>query len=624
MTIKQRWSPVLSIDLRSLALFRIALGLVILADLWVRGSDLSIWLADDGVFPRSAVIDWGNDYRWSLYFVSGSWVWALMLNAVAGAAAFALIWGYRTRLMTIVSLVLLISLHNRTSLLLQGGDNLLLLLVFWSCFLPLGARYSLDAATVHPDHQPRLAARSNEFLSVGSAAILIQAMAVYFFSAFLKSGAEWYEDGTAIYYALHIDQLATDFASLWRDAHWLTVPLTRYVWWLEFLGPLLIFSPYFRVPIRLLLMAAFISMEIGFIFNLHIGLFPYISIASILLFLPSEVWNGMANRFDRRAGVGYQIFYDQDCSFCLKMCWILKTFLGLKHAPIVAAQTDPKIAEILEREFSWVVVDPEGRTLIKWQAMVGVFQASPWFFWLARVVAWPERLGDRIYDAVANNRGAMGRWFTRLLPWRDELRIPGFFSQALAGFFLCYLLLYNLSTIPNWRLPFMADAQSAPFQVKFAKAWEPLKWTFRLDQKWNMFAPYPLRSDSWLVVPGVLESGQLVDVYQGVVAVASFDKPESLHDAMFTNYRWRKYISRVSRSRYREFRVHYGRFLCERWNKTQGTEDRLTDFNIYRLTEKNRLPGEETSIVRTKIWRHYCVKDNGDVVEPALKAAGYW
>ena len=39
------------------------------------------------------------------------------------------------------------------------------------------------------------------------------------------------------------------------------------------------------------MMAAFISLEVGFIFNLHIGLFPLVSMTSILLFTPSEVWD---------------------------------------------------------------------------------------------------------------------------------------------------------------------------------------------------------------------------------------------------------------------------------------------------------------------------------------------
>ena len=48
-----------------------------------------------------------------------------------------------------------------------------------------------------------------------------------------------------------------------------------------------------------------------------------------------------------------------------------------------------------------------------------------------------------------------------------------------------------------------------------------------------MFAPYPNKSDSFLVVPGVLASGKLVDVYDLVAGAPSFEKPDVLFDAKF-------------------------------------------------------------------------------------------
>ena len=122
-----------------------------------------------GSFLEDFIIDWSGDNRWSLYFISGSWVWALLLHLVAAGAAMALLLGYRTRLATLISFVLLVSLHNRAPLMLQGGDNLLLLMVFWSIFLPLGARFSMDAARVHPDQQQTLARQPNQYCSVATA-----------------------------------------------------------------------------------------------------------------------------------------------------------------------------------------------------------------------------------------------------------------------------------------------------------------------------------------------------------------------------------------------------------------------------------------------------------------------
>ena len=134
--IREIRTTTLSIDLRSLAVLRIGLGLLILADLLIRGGDLSVWLSDDGVLPRDTVIDmstllfvWIPSGRWSLYFVSGSWFWSLLLFGLAGLAAIALILGFRTRWATLLSFVLLASLHNRAPIVLQSGDNLLLLLV---------------------------------------------------------------------------------------------------------------------------------------------------------------------------------------------------------------------------------------------------------------------------------------------------------------------------------------------------------------------------------------------------------------------------------------------------------------------------------------------------------------
>lgn len=616
-----RLAAVISIDLRSLAVLRIGLGLLILADLIIRGGDLGVWMADEGVFPRETIIDWVGSDRWSLYFVSGSWVWALLLHGLAGAAAVALILGFRTRWATLLSFILLASLHNRAPMVLQGGDNLLLLLIFWSFFLPLGARLSVDAALVHPDKQTSIS-MPNRYLSVATLAILLQAMAVYFFSAFLKSGDEWYQDGTAIYYALHLDDMATWFAHLWRDEDWLTVPLTRYVWWLELLGPVLIFSPWLRVPLRLLLMFAFITMEIGFIFNLHIGLFPLISILSIVLFTPTETWDALERRFWLSAGSGWHMYYDQDCSFCLKMCWLLKTFLGLKHTPISPAQSDPEIAEILEREFSWVVVTPDGQRLTKWSAMVGVFSASPGLKWLAPVLAWPRRLGDRLYDWVAEHRGDFGRWFAVFLPWRSPAPLPGLGFQIFAAGFLIYILAYNVSSIPNWRLPFVTAEQGSTGEYSFPKEWRGLKRVLRLDQKWSMFAPYPRRWDAYLVVPGILASGKIVDVYHSVPEAPAFAKPEFLYDMKFKNYRWRKYTGRLGEKRYSRFLSPYGSFLCRRYNDAFGAEDPLTDFIVYRMVERTPAPGQTSEVKRRQIWRHWCSEKGPDKVTPALEAAG--
>ena len=247
--------------------------------------------------------------------------------------------------------------------------------------------------------------------------------------------------------------------------------------------------------------------------------------------------------------------------------------------------------------------------LRRWSALVGVFSASPWLKWLAPVLAWPTRLGNKMYDWVAAHRGEFGRWFTLLLPWRKSAPLPGLTWQIFAGVFLIYILAYNVSTIPNWR-KYTGHLSNAYLRV------------LRLDQKWSMFTPSPRRSDVYLVVPGILASGKIVDVYHATPAQPNFAKPEFLFDAKSKNYRWRKYTNNLGKKRYRRFLLSYGGYLCRRYNSAFGTEDPLTDFIVYRMVERTPAPGQTSRVKRNKIWRHWCVKQGPDKVTPALKAAG--
>jgi hypothetical protein len=61
-------------------------------------------------------------------------------------AALALVVGYRTRMSCFVVFMLLTSLHSYSPWLLNGGDDTMRIFLLWGCFLPLGRRWSVDAA----------------------------------------------------------------------------------------------------------------------------------------------------------------------------------------------------------------------------------------------------------------------------------------------------------------------------------------------------------------------------------------------------------------------------------------------------------------------------------------------
>src|SRR5690349_19321257 len=143
-----------SLDLRSLALFRIALGAVLLGDLIWRAQDLTVFYTDFGVLPRAALLDkFSPPARFSIHMMSGQLIIQAILFLVAAAFAVMLIAGVRTRLAAFASWFMVVSIQTRNPVILQGGDVYLRLLAFSAILLPLGALYSVDSALREPEKE---------------------------------------------------------------------------------------------------------------------------------------------------------------------------------------------------------------------------------------------------------------------------------------------------------------------------------------------------------------------------------------------------------------------------------------------------------------------------------------
>lgn len=274
------------IDARSLAAFRMALGLLILADLLSRARNLTAFYTDVGVYPRTAFIAHQHPLRLSFHLISGE-LWAqALLFAIAAVFAIALTIGYRTSAATVGSWLFLVSLHNRVPDVLNGGDFLLRLLLFWAVFLPLGARWSIDAI--------QTGRRRRRVASVASAALLLQVVIVYTANVIAKYSGEVWLQGNGLAYVFSLGQ----FTVLLGDhlsAYPTLLRVLNYLWLgtitLSFL--LVVLTGIRRVVFVFLLMA----MHLGMLVTMRIDLFPLISVASLLPFLPASFWTFLEARF---------------------------------------------------------------------------------------------------------------------------------------------------------------------------------------------------------------------------------------------------------------------------------------------------------------------------------------
>jgi predicted DCC family thiol-disulfide oxidoreductase YuxK len=584
---------IFGVDLRTLALFRVGLAAMILLDLALRTRDLTAFHTDFGAFPRYVATDNLHPWAWSLHLAGGSALFIGALFAVAAVFGLMLLVGYRTRLASVASWAMLLSLQNRNTMILTGEDVLLIALAFWAMFLPLGARFSVDAAL-----DPREKGEPNAYCSVATAALLLQGMSMYLFSALLKSDARWMPDGTAVYYALQLDYFATPFAHWLRELEPLLTGLTYYVWLLELLGPLLIFSPLLHRQLRGATQLAFISMHVGFFLCLEIGLFPAVSILMNLTFTQGWVWDRLAARYGRASSRGLTIWYDGPCDFCRKTCAVLRTFLILPGTPIRPAQGDADTHALMRAHDSWVVRDGQGQAHVRWEAMVLLVQASPLLAPLAKLMATRPAmwLGERTYAFVAARRGGFGRITARALPWRENPVTTPRWREGLAGAALLFITFQNVSTVPE-------------FGVKRPELFVAVREGLRLYQSWGMFAPYPEVTSPWPVIAGVRRDGTPVDVYHRAEGAPSFDKPAFVART-YETYRWRRFLTYIEDMSYSgetaRYGLEYARWLCRSWNAGAPPDQQLAAFDIYFMVEWTRPYYFAKHPEKRKVWSHDC------------------
>ena len=451
--LSQRVKDIFSIDSRALGIFRICLALILIFDLIVRSFSLTAHYTDFGVLPLGVYMERFVNSQWiSLHNLNGSFVFQLTLFFIAFLFAFSMLIGYKTKLSSIVSWFLLISLHSRNPVILQGGDVMLRLLFFWAMFLPLGIRYSVDS---------NIKNSKNSVLSFGTAGILLQVAFVYLFSALLKTGNEWFPDGTAIYYALQLDQFATYFGKFLLNFPNLLFYMTHFVYFLELIGPFLLFMPFFFNKIRITTTFAFIITLRGMALSLRLGHFPFVGIAGFVLFLPSVFWDKLS----------------------------VKIRLFKKNNRFVFRDGKKKILKII--------------------------------------------------------------------------------LNVVALFFIIYIFLWNVQET--------FDVNAVPDNVEF------VAYKFRVDQYWNMFAPYPLKDDGWYVIEGVLANEQVIDLFRNGDLV-DYEKPKHVA-SLYKHERWRKYMMNLWDRDYSAHRVFYLDYLCYDWNKDHSGDERLESITMNFMLE---------------------------------------
>src|SRR5262249_25466784 len=126
-------------------------------------------------------------------------LWAVMF-----VTFFCLFIGYRTKVAQIFSLVFVTGMNGRVLLFENGGYIVHNLLLMWTCFLPLGDRFSLDAMLASMKRRREASAdelndrtdlltpeQEAPHVTALGPVLLLQLSAIYFFNVIHKKGVPW-------------------------------------------------------------------------------------------------------------------------------------------------------------------------------------------------------------------------------------------------------------------------------------------------------------------------------------------------------------------------------------------------------------------------------------------------
>lgn len=480
-------------DARPVAALRIGLAFVTMVALLDVSANSAEWLSDVGVMPRAAFLDASARLQRICLLDSVGQPWQVAVYLAATYASLvALLVGYRTRLASVLSFVLVAGIYERNYYLFDGADTVIRTMLFWLMFVDAGAAYSVDARLRGSDDTR---ARSPLVPVLVAEA---QIAWVYLATAVIKLGHPLWRDGTALHYALSTPHVFTrGWATAFRDDVWLVKSGTYATLVFELAFPLLVLGLRRYPAARLTALIAGVLFHAGTVVALDIGSFPMVML------------------------VCYAIYCEP--------AWLARPL-----AWVDAKLLRPLAARLQAREGS----APSTTT---------------------------QRTG-------APRPGLASRF--------RDVALPVLFATAA----------WNGIHADDF-----ADFPTPPAAIA------AIPQTLSLWQRWDMFAPDPIRSDYYVEVRGVRLDGRQVDA---LLEAPGGEIAE--HERGLFYDRWTKFMHAVAFGR-RAVHLPFARYVCRRWNLDRDGAERLASLRVVRIERRIAPLGEPENPARAvPVYEHTC------------------
>jgi Vitamin K-dependent gamma-carboxylase len=530
--------PQLELDIRSLAVGRMGLGVIILWDVLERYRDVPFFYDDNSCCPRHLLLS-GGDPRlkpsdFSIYFSVGSTTSVrILLLLFGGLSSIALMLGYYTQTAAFLCWIHWRSIESRNGVIHQAGDLLLRLILWWAIFLPIGSCWSLDSFLGYKPFLP--------LSPIASFGLIHQISCVYFFTAMFKTDKSWKiswlgnrtkeTEPSAIHLVLSNYNFSRDpfasyllrLSSQMRHKWDLTRILTRISFWIEFAVLPLLLGVFPGFPTRLMAVTTLIGFHSGIALTMRIGAFPAACITSWIFLTPSCFWDSLSIPIPPFA-VGNE-----------ELGSVLRT------------------SDVMNYIANYCLITP-------------IMLISILFALRSNL----SRLPIKTPDGSNTNTSSKGRY-----------NFKYFLNFFLEEGLWCKLTVIQQST-----------------ELELCRVMGQQQQWFMFDKparKDRWFISIGHCDDGTLV-------DLFASVYGRKIFHPITTSPPPPWTMTYRSHRWRKFFSRLLESRHHQLRKQYAEFICNQWNKTfsKSTNKTVIKFEmccIRRSLLLEAAPHEETSLL---------------------------
>ncbi|MBM4317227.1 MAG: deoxyribonuclease HsdR [Deltaproteobacteria bacterium] len=272
-----------------LGVFRFAIGLILSINIFLLWPDRFVWFSEQGVLTGKLAHQLLNSPRLDLFqLFTGSPGWINLFFSIYALVALSLTLGVGSRWASIVAFLMTTSLHHRNIFILNSGDTLLRIYLFFLMVTPSGATFSVDSLIRQRKSGNRF--EQIQIVPWGLRLIQIQLCFLYISTVFWKLKGDAWIDGIAVYYTLGLEEFQHLPLPAFAHSLWFSQVLTWFTLAVEFSLGLLVWVKELRPYVLFLGLILHLGLE----YSLNVPLFQWICLSGFLLFVEEATWKKLS------------------------------------------------------------------------------------------------------------------------------------------------------------------------------------------------------------------------------------------------------------------------------------------------------------------------------------------